>query len=155
MEQIISRSIKYSRMCVHNTSTTDQIFCIRQILERKWEYNKTVYELFVDFEKACDSFRREVLYNILTGFVVPIKLVSRSQRSQDLRHELSSLPRTLGSWDRIGVEENIWTKRDKVTGGWRNLHDMELYNLFIIRMVLSRRMRWAEHAARMGEEECI
>jgi hypothetical protein len=34
-------------------------------LEKKWEYNETVHQLFVDFKKAYDSVRREVLYNIL------------------------------------------------------------------------------------------
>jgi hypothetical protein len=46
-----------------NRSTTDQIFCIRHILEEKWEYNETVHQLFIDFKKAYDSVRREVLYN--------------------------------------------------------------------------------------------
>jgi hypothetical protein len=45
-------------------------------------------------------------------------------------------------------------KRDEVTGGWRKLHDEELNNLYfspsIIRVIKSRRMRWAGHAARMG-----
>jgi hypothetical protein len=36
----------------HNISTTDQIICIRQVLEKKWEYNKTVHQLFIDFKKA-------------------------------------------------------------------------------------------------------
>jgi hypothetical protein len=45
-------------------STTDQVFGIRQILEKKWKYNETVHQLFVDFKKAYDSPRREVLYNI-------------------------------------------------------------------------------------------
>jgi hypothetical protein len=44
-----------------NRSATDQIFCIRQILGKKWEYNETVHTLFIDY----DSVRREVLYNIL------------------------------------------------------------------------------------------
>jgi hypothetical protein len=42
-----------------------------------------------------------------------------------------------------------------VTGDWRKLHNEELYNLYsslnIIRMIRSRRMRWAEHVARIGE----
>jgi hypothetical protein len=51
-------------------------------------------------------------------------------------------------------------KRDEVTGGWRKLHKEELHNLYsspsIIRMIKSRRMRWAGHVVRMGgEEECI
>jgi hypothetical protein len=35
----------------------------------------TVYQLFVDFKKAYDSVRREVFYNILIEFGVPMKLV--------------------------------------------------------------------------------
>ena len=46
-------------------STTGHVFCIRQMLEKKWEYNEAVHQLFIDFKKAYDSVRREVLYNIL------------------------------------------------------------------------------------------
>jgi hypothetical protein len=58
-----------------NRSTTDQIFYIRQILQKKWEYNGTVNQLFIDFKKAYDSVKREVLYNILLEFGIPKKLV--------------------------------------------------------------------------------
>jgi hypothetical protein len=57
-------------------STTDQIFCICQILEKKLEYSDTVHQIFIDFKKAYDSVRREVLYSILIEFGVPMKLVS-------------------------------------------------------------------------------
>jgi len=57
-----------------NISTTDQIICICHILEKKWEYNGTVNQLFTDPEKACKSVRREIWYNILTEFGVPVKL---------------------------------------------------------------------------------
>jgi hypothetical protein len=47
------------------------------------------------------------------------------------------------------------SKREQVTGGWRNLHDEERPDLYpspsIIRIIKARRMRWAEHVARMGE----
>jgi hypothetical protein len=46
-------------------------------------------------------------------------------------------------------------KRDEVTGGWRKLHN-ELRNLYSsprkLRMVKSRRMRWAGSVAGMGEK---
>jgi sorting nexin-29 len=58
-----------------NISTTDQIFYIRQILEKKWEYNGTVHQLFIDFKKAYDSIKTEVLYNIVLEFGIPKKLV--------------------------------------------------------------------------------
>ena len=55
-----------------NRLTTDHIFCIRQILEKKWEYNEAVLQLFIDFKKAYDSVRREVLYNILIELCIPM-----------------------------------------------------------------------------------
>jgi hypothetical protein len=58
-----------------NRSTTEEIICILQILEKKWEYNWTVYQLFIDFKKAYDSARREILYNVLMQFKVPMKLL--------------------------------------------------------------------------------
>jgi hypothetical protein len=61
---------------------------------------------------------------------------------------------------RLGVFENrvlrrvFGPKRDEVTGDWRKLHKEELHDLYsspsIIRIMKSRRMRWAGHVARMG-----
>jgi hypothetical protein len=46
-------------------------------------------------------------------------------------------------------------KRDEVTGECRRLHNKELYALYsspnIIRVIKSRRLRWAGHVARMGK----
>ena len=55
--------------------TTDHIFYICQILEKKCEYNEAVHQLFINFKKTYDSVSREVLYNILIEFGIPKKLV--------------------------------------------------------------------------------
>jgi hypothetical protein len=48
-------------------------------------------------------------------------------------------------------------KRDEVTGGRRKLHNEELHDLYssptIIRIIKSRKMRWAGHAVRTWERE--
>jgi hypothetical protein len=50
-------------------------------------------------------------------------------------------------------------KRDGVMGGWRKMHNEELHNFYsstsIIRIIKSRRMRWAGHVARMGEKRKV
>jgi hypothetical protein len=61
-----------------------------------------------------------------------------------------------------GVFENsvlrriFGSKRDEVTGEWRNLHNEELHDLYsspsIIRIIKVRRMKWAGHVARLGEK---
>jgi len=63
---------------------------------------------------------------------------------------------------RLRVSENrvlrklFGPKRDEVTGEWRKLHNEELNDLYplpnTVRVVKSRRMRWAGHVARMGED---
>jgi hypothetical protein len=50
---------------------------------------------------------------------------------------------------------SVISKRDEVTGGWRKLHNEELYGLYslpsIVRVIKERRMRWAGHVVHMGE----
>jgi hypothetical protein len=50
-------------------------------------------------------------------------------------------------------------KRDDVKREWRKWHNEEFHNLYsspnIIRQIKSRRMRWAGHVARMGEDRKV
>ena len=50
------------------------------------------------------------------------------------------------------------SKRDEVTGEWRKLHNEELNDLYspnIVRVIISRRMRWVGHVVRMGERRGV
>jgi hypothetical protein len=72
---------------------------------------------------------------------------------------------TLREEHRLRVFENrllrrvFGPKRDEVTGEWRKLHDEELNDRYslpnIVRVVKSRRMRWAGHVARMEDERVV
>jgi hypothetical protein len=65
----------------------------------------------------------------------------------------------LGEEHRLRVFENrvlrIFGPKREEDGSWRKLHNDELHSLYsspkIVRVIKSRRMRWAEHVARMGE----
>ena len=80
---LLSRLIPYAKEIIgdhqcgirRNRSTIDHIFCIHQILEKKWEYNEPVHQLFIDFKKSYDSVMKEVLYKILIAFGILRKLV--------------------------------------------------------------------------------
>jgi hypothetical protein len=70
----------------------------------------------------------------------------------------------LGEEHRLRIFENrvlrrIFGPKRKEDGSWRKLHTDELHNLYsssnIVRMIKSRRMRWAGHVARMGERRGV
>jgi len=69
---------------------------------------------------------------------------------------------TLREERKLRVSENMvlrrisGPRRDEVTGEWRRLHNEELNDLYslpnVVRVIKWRRMSWAGHVARMGEE---
>jgi hypothetical protein len=94
---------------------------------------------------------RNVNVKIYKSIIVPVVLCGCETWSVTLRegHRL----RVFGNRVLRGM---FGPNRHEVTGEWRKLHNEELHNLYsspdIIRQIKSRRMRWAGHVARMGEE---
>jgi hypothetical protein len=72
---LLSRLIPYAEEIMwdhrcgfrRNRSTNNHIFCIRQILEKKWEHNEAVHQFFIDLKKAYGSVRREAFSLILVS----------------------------------------------------------------------------------------
>jgi hypothetical protein len=71
---------------------------------------------------------------------------------------------TLGEEHRLRVFENrvlrrIFGPKGEEAGSWRKFHNDELHSLYfspnIVRVVKSRRMRWAGHVAPMGRGEVL
>ena len=64
--------------------------------------------------------------------------------------------RKLRVFENMVLRRIFGPRRDEVPGEWRRLYNEELNDLYsstyIVRVIKSRRMRWAGHVARMGEE---
>ena len=59
-----------------NRSTTDQIFTLRQILEKTREFKTTTHHLFIDFKQAYDSIDRSELLQAMNLLGIPLKLIN-------------------------------------------------------------------------------
>jgi hypothetical protein len=78
------------------------------------EYNETVHQLFIDFKKAYDSARREVLYNILIEFGVPMKLVKLIKICLNETYSKVHIGKHLS--DNFPIQNGL--KQDLDVGGW-------------------------------------
>ena len=81
--------------------------------------------------------------------IVPVVLYGCKTLSLTLREE-----RRLRVFENKVLKTIFGPRRDEVTGDWRRLHNEEI-NVFysspnVVRVIKSRRMRWAGHVARMG-----
>ena len=56
-------------------SVINNIFALKIINEKLWEYNQSVQCLFIDFQKACDSIHRDMLWKWMEEVKIPKKLI--------------------------------------------------------------------------------
>jgi hypothetical protein len=84
-----------------------------------------------------------------TTIILPVVLYGRETWSLTLREE-----HRLRMFENRVLRRIFGPRRDEVTGEWRKLHNEERRDLYsspsIIRIIKSRRMRWAGNVARMG-----
>lgn len=66
---------KYQSGFCREKSTIDQIFMLRQVLEKTHEYGIITHHLFIDFKSAYDSIDRIALYEAMKGFNIPAHLI--------------------------------------------------------------------------------
>jgi len=121
---LLSKLIPYAKEIIgdhqcgfrRSMSTIDHIFCICQILEKKWEYNEEVHQLFIDFKKAYDSVRREVLYKILIESGIPRKLVRLKKMSVTETYSRVRVGKNVS--DRFPVRNDL-TRRRSITNAFQ------------------------------------
>jgi hypothetical protein len=134
------------------TTLTDQN-CIHEEIKSRLNSGNACYHS-VQSLLSSRLLSRNVKVKIYKTIILPVVLSGCETWSLTLREE-----------HRLRVFENrvlrriFGPMRDKVTGKCRKLHNEELHNLYsspdIIRKVKSRRIRWAGHVARMGEERKV
>jgi hypothetical protein len=91
---------------------------------------------------------------IYRTIILPVVLYGCETWSLTLREE-----RKLRLFENNVLKRIFGPRRDEVTGDWRRLHNEELNDLYsspnVVRVIKSRRMRWAGHVARMAEERGV
>jgi len=130
------------------TNLTNQNSIQEEIKSRLQSGNAYYYS--VQNILSSSLLSKNLKISIYRTIILPVVLYGFETWSLTLREE-----------HRLWVFENrvlrrvFGPKRDEVTGEWRKLHNEGLSDLYflpnIVRVVKSRRMRWAGHVARMGE----
>jgi hypothetical protein len=109
-----------------------------------------LYMLLIPNLLSSSLLSKNINIKIYRTIILPVVLYGCKTWSLTLREE-----HRLRVFENRVVRGIFGPKRDGVTGEWRRLHNEELNDLYsppnIIRVIKSRRMRWAGHVACMGE----
>ncbi|KAJ4427353.1 hypothetical protein ANN_24973 [Periplaneta americana] len=136
-------NFKYLGATVTNINNT------REEIKRRINLGNACY---YSVEKLLSSslLSKNVKVRIYKTVILPVVLYGCETWTLTLREE-----QRLRMFENKVLRKIFWAKRDEVTGEWRKLYNAELHALYsspdIIRNIKSRRLRWAGHAARMGE----
>jgi hypothetical protein len=139
--KIANRSFENVSQFKYLGTVTNQ-HLIQEEIKRRLNSGKACY-LSVQSLLSSLLLSKNLKIRIYKTIILPVVLYGCETWSLTLREEL-----------RLRV---FGPKMDEVTGEWRKLHNKELHDLYsspsIIRIIKSRRMRWAGHVARMGKKK--
>jgi len=110
------------------------------------------HETVLQFRHVCIRYNASLnTGEIYRNVILPVVFYGCETWSLTLREE-----RKLREFQNMVLRRIFGPRRDEVMGEWRRLHNEELNDLYsspnIVPVIKSRRMRWAGHVARIGEE---
>ena len=134
------------------TTITNQNYIAEEIKSRFRSGNACYHS--VQNPLSSRLLSKNLKIKIYRTIILPVVLYGCESWSLTLREE-----RKLRVFENMVLRRIFGPRRDEVTGEWRRLHNEELNDLYsspnIVRVIKSRRMRWAGHVARMGEERGV
>jgi hypothetical protein len=144
--------LKKSEMCVGmGTTTTTNRNSIHKEIKSRLKSGSACYHWVQDL-LSSSLLSKNTNIKIYRTVILPVVLYGCETWSLTLREE-----HRLRVFENMVLRGIFGSKIDGVTEEWRRLHNEELNDLYssatIIRVIKSRRMRWAGHVARMGGGE--
>jgi hypothetical protein len=150
--KIVNRSFEGVATFKHLGTLTDQN-CKPEEIKSRLNSGSACYHS-VQSLLSSRLLSRNVKVKIYKTIILPVVLYGCETWSLTLREE-----HRLMVFETRVLRRIFGRKRDEVTGEWKKLHSEKLHILYsspiIIRQIKSRRLRWAGHVARMGEERNV
>jgi len=126
---------------------------IAEEIKNRWKTGNACYHS-VQYLLSSRLLSKNLIIKIYRTIILPVVLYGCETWSLILREE-----RKLSLFENRVLKKIFGSRRDEVTEQWRKLHNEELNDLYstpnLVRVIKLRRMRWAGHVARMGEERGV
>jgi len=127
--------------------------CIAEKIKRRLRSGNACYHLVQNL-LSSRLLSKNLKIKIYRTIILPVVLYGSEAWSLTLREE-----RKLRVFENMVLRRIFGPRRDEVSGKWRRLHNEELNDLYtspnIVRVIKSRRMRWAGHVGHMCEERGV